>query len=207
MRISWLAAEAIAAARTALRAGGRHWDDHFAAAFVPPPDIDPLIAEHVARAERVSELVREAGLDAARARFGGTTSALGAAPLAAAAHEADELSFADVLAVFACPIDPYVFYAPFLELLVELGRGAEDRVVATYEKFVDDYAHTVGGVMHGAARVGAARDGLADFYVRVGRLDQAQELFERRHDEDQNDVAVALSASRAFLAAGSVRPA
>ncbi|MBA3395094.1 MAG: hypothetical protein H0T89_20775, partial [Deltaproteobacteria bacterium] len=29
-------------------------------------------------------------------------------------------------------------------------------------------------------------------------------LFERRHDEDRGDVAVALSASRAFLAAGSV---
>jgi hypothetical protein len=29
-------------------------------------------------------------------------------------------------------------------------------------------------------------------------------LFERRHDEDRGDVAVALSASRAFLAAGSI---
>jgi hypothetical protein len=223
MRISWLAAEEIAAARAALRAGGKSWDDHFdeAGRFVAPPDIaspssavarpegaapsiDPLIAEHVARAERVSEVVRDGGLAAARARFGRTTAAIEAATLAAAAHEAEELTFDDILVVFAWPIDPFVFYAPFLELLVELGRGADDRVVTTYEKFVDDYARTLANEMHGAARIGAARDGLADFYVRVGRLDQAQELFERRHDEDQNDVAVALSASRAFLAAGSV---
>src|SRR5580692_11758475 len=117
MRISWLAAEEIAAARTALRAGGKSWNDHFAPAFVAPaapPEVDPQIAEHVARAERVSEVVREAGLDAARDRFGGTTSAIEAATLAAAAHEAEELAFADVLAVFACSIDPYVFYAPLL---------------------------------------------------------------------------------------------
>jgi hypothetical protein len=52
--------------------------------------------------------------------------------------------------------------------------------------------------------VGAVRDGLADFYVSVGRIDDAEAMFERRHDEDQGDVAVALSASRAFLAAGAL---
>jgi hypothetical protein len=35
-------------------------------------------------------------------------------------------------------------------------------------------------------------------------IDAAQTLFERRHEEDRGDVAVALSASRAFLAAGSI---
>src|SRR5256885_307459 len=51
----------------------------------------------------------------------------------------------------------------------------------------------------------AVRDtGLADFYVGAGRLDDAEALFERRHEEDRGDVAVALSASRAFLAAGSI---
>jgi tetratricopeptide (TPR) repeat protein len=204
MRISWLTAEEIAAARAALRAGGKHWDDHFAPYFVAPEGVDAAIAEHVARAERVSEVIRDAGLEAARARFGETTAAIEAATLAAAAHEVGELAFGDVTAVFACPIDPYVFYAPFLELLVELGRDAEERVVATYERFVDAYASALAVVPQSGARIGAARDGLADFYVRVGRLDQAQTLFEQRHDEDQNDVAVALSASRAFLAAGSV---
>jgi hypothetical protein len=204
MRISWLTAEEIAEARAALRADGRSWDDNFTPDFVAPVGVAANIAEHVARAERVSEVVREHGLGAARARFGATTAAIEAATLGAAAHEADELGFADVTAVFECPIDAFVFYAPFLELLVELGRGAVDQVVAIYERFVDDYARVLASVPQGSTRIGAARDGLADFYVRVGRIDQAQALFERRHDEDQNDVAVALSASRAFLAAGSV---
>jgi hypothetical protein len=218
MRISWLTAEEIAEARTVLRAGGRGWEDHFAPAldhaageaalFVAPPSTQPsmtaAITEHVARAERVSEVVRDHGLDAARARFGSTNFAIEAATLASAAHEADELRFADVIGVFACPIDPFVFYAPFLELLVALGRDHEDEVVATYELFVDAYADALRREPFGAVRIGAARDGLADFYVRVGKIEQAQALFERRHDEDPNDVAVALSASRAFLAAGSV---
>ena len=38
----------------------------------------------------------------------------------------------------------------------------------------------------------------------MGRTEDAEALFELRHSEDQNDVAVALSASRAFLAVGSV---
>ena len=59
-------------------------------------------------------------------------------------------------------------------------------------------------VPHGAARVGALRDGLADFYVTAGLIDLAEKLFEERHEEDQGDVAVALSASRAFLAAGKM---
>ena len=48
------------------------------------------------------------------------------------------------------------------------------------------------------------RDGLADFYVSAGMIDEAEALFETRHEEDRDDVAVALSASRAFLAAGSI---
>ena len=40
--------------------------------------------------------------------------------------------------------------------------------------------------------------------MTAGRTDQAEHLFRRRHNEDQGDVAVALSASRAYLAAGSV---
>nr|HEX4316972.1 hypothetical protein [Kofleriaceae bacterium] len=205
MRISWLTADEIAAARDRLRAGGKVYGDHFEPAFVAPDGVDPGIAEHVARAERVSEIVREAGLAEARARFGGSEAAIEVATVAAAAHEAEELAFEDVQAVFARPVDPYVFYAPFLELLVSLGRrDHEADVVATYERFVDDYAAALAQVPQAAARIGAARDGLADFYVSVGRLDDAQALFERRHDEDQNDVAVALSASRAFLAAGAV---
>jgi len=211
MRISWLSAAEIAAARQALTADGATYDDHFGPDFMVPtaPEGGGLldwgaITEHVARAERVSQVVREAGLDAARARFAGSQIAIEAATLAAAAYEADELALDEAIGVLQCAIDGYVFYAPFLELMVSLARSQLPRAVQTYEVFVAAYAQALGAVPHGAERVGAVRDGLADFYVSAGRLDDAEALFERRHEEDQGDVAVALSASRAFLAAGSI---
>jgi len=211
MRISWLSADEIAAARQALTADGATYEDHFSPGFVvPPPPADNRsldwagITEHVARAERVSTVVREAGLAAARARFAGTRAAIEAATLAAAAHEGDELGLDEVIVVLQCEIDFYVFYAPFLELMVSLARDQVERAVHAYESFVTAYADTLSHVPHSADRVGAARDGLADFYVSTGRYDEAETLFDRRHHEDQGDVAVALSASRAFLAAGSI---
>jgi hypothetical protein len=211
MRISWLSADEIAAARKALTASGASWDDHFAPEFEIPafPAGSRIldwerITEHVARAERVSAVVREHGLEEARARFGSSTLAIEAATLAAAAHEGEELDLDQVIGVLRCPIDYYVFYAPFLELLVAYGKDDVDRTVRAYEEFATAYAAALSSVPHGADRVGAMRDGLADFYVSAGRTEQAEALFERRHDEDLGDVAVALSASRAFLAAGSV---
>jgi hypothetical protein len=212
MRISWLSAAEIAAAREALTAHGATWDDHFRPEFASPaappegvrlPDWEQ-ITEHVARAERVSEVVRAQGLDAARARFGSTGVAIEAATLAAAAHEGEVLELAQVIDVLRCAIDNYVFYAPFLELMISLGQDQADLTVRTYEEFVAAYARSLAGVPHGGERVRAVRDGLADLYVSAGRLEDAEALFERRHEEDQGDVAVALSASRAFLAAGSV---
>ena len=211
MRISWLSAADIATVRQALTAGGASYDDHFAPEFAAPPapaDTSLLdwsaITEHVARAERVSKVVRESGLEAARARFGGSRIAIEAATLAAAAHEGDQLALDEVIGVLECAIDGYVFYAPFLELMVALASSEVDRAVSAYEDFVAAYAGALRQVPGAAERVGAVRDGLADFYVSAGRLDQAEALFERRHDEDQGDVAVALSASRAFLAKGSI---
>ena len=211
MRISWLSAEEIAAARDALRAGGASWDDHFVPEFASPDvphDVRILdwerITEHVARAERVSEVVREQGLAAARARFATSDNAIEAATLAAAAHQEDALDLDQVIHVLRCSIDAYVFYAPFLELMMELGRGDRDLTVKTYEEFVAAYERELSQVPHGRPRIGAMRDGLADFYVSVGMLDAAEELFERRHEEDHRDVAVALSASRAYLAAGNI---
>ena len=210
MRISWLSADEIAAAREALTAGGATWEDHFKPDFEAPPKADPSIidwdhvVEHVARAERVSEIVREHGLEAARAKFGSSRVAIEAATLAAAAVEAEELDLDQVIDVLSCTVDSYVFYAPFLELMVELGKGDIDRIVEAYEEFAAAYARALAREPHGQKKISAVADGLADFYVRVGLIDQAEELFERRHDEDQGDVAVALSASRAFLAAGSV---
>src|SRR6476620_2783973 len=143
MRISWLSAEEITAARRALRAGGATWDDHFGPEFASPAlpaGADLLdwerITEHVARAERVSEVVREQGLAAARARFAGSGVAIEAATLAAAAHQDDALDLEQVTGVLRCAIDNYVFYAPFLELMMELGRTELERAVQTYEEFV-----------------------------------------------------------------------
>jgi len=212
MRISWLTAEEIAAARHALTAGGKGWDDHFDAdAFVAPTRPDEIeagewlrLTEHVARAERVSKIVREGGFDAAVSRFGGSRVAIEAATLAAAALEGELLDLDRVVDVLGCAIDRLVFYAPFLELLVELGKADIERTIEAYERFARDYAHAIVDAPRGPERIGAVHDGLADYYVSAGRLDQAEALFQRRHHEDQNDVAVALTASRAFLAAGSV---
>jgi hypothetical protein len=211
MRISWLSADEIAAARAALTTGGATWDDHFDPEFAIPafPQNSRIldwerITEHVARAERVSEVVRAHGLEEARARFGASKIAIEAATLAAAAHQGEELDLDQVIGVLECPVDSYVFYAPFLELLVAYGKDDLDRTVRAYEAFAAAYAVELAKMPHGGERIGAMRDGLADFYVSVGKTEEAEELFERRHDEDQGDVAVALSASRAFLAAGSV---
>lgn len=212
MRISWLSAEEIAAARQALKASGSSWDDHFAPEFAAPAEPPGLehfdwtgMTEHVARAERVSEVVREHGLAAARARFATSDNAIEAATLAAAAVQDETLDLQEVMKVLRCDIDTYVFYAPFLEMMIEMSRGGDrESAIATYEQFVDNYANALSAIPHGAARVGAVRDGLADFYVSAGRIDEAEALFEQRHEEDRNDVAVALTAARAFLAAGSI---
>lgn len=213
MRISWLSPEEIAAARAALTADGATYESFFTPAFQPPaaPAEPQLldwagITEHVARAERVSEVVRAHGLVAARERFGGSGIAIEAATLAAAAHEHEHeaLGREEVIGVLRCPIDNYVFYAPFLELLVSLSPGALEPAVKIYEEFTEAYTTSLATMPHSGPRVGAMRDGLADIYVSAGMLDRAEAMFERRHEEDHRDVAVALSASRAFLAAGSV---
>ena len=86
MRISWLSAEEIAATRLALTAGGAAYEDHFHPDFVAPPEPaeSPVldwsgVTEHVARAERVSKVVRDSGLAGARARFAGSGIAIEAA--------------------------------------------------------------------------------------------------------------------------------
>ncbi len=211
MRISWLTADEIALAREALTAGGATYADHFGPEFRPPAE--PAnnrqlewdhLTEHVARAELVSEVVRTEGIDAARARYGESPYAIEAATVAAAAFEGEQLDLDVVRHVLRCPIDSFVFYAHFLELLVEKGRSDLDQTVELYERFATNYHRALAQTPHGLEKAAAVRDGLADFYVSAGRLDEAEALFEKRHDEDRNDVAVALTASRAFLAAGSV---
>jgi len=212
MRISWLSADEIAAAREALTANGRTWDDHFVAGEfigVAPP-ADNLVSdwahviEHVSRAERLSQVVRDFGIDEARARFASSTIAIETATLTAAAHEGGLLDLDQVTRVLRSEIDRLVFYAPFLELLLELGKANVERTVSEYEAFVEAYSQALAATPRGLERISAAVDGLADFYVSAGKLDEAEALFQRRHSEDRGDVAVALTASRAFLAAGSV---
>jgi hypothetical protein len=212
MRISWLTADEIAIAREALMANGKSWEDHFVAnefVGVPKPDDTTIsdwreVTEHVARAERVSQVVRDFGIEDAQTKFGGSPLAIEAATLASAQHEGAVLDVQQVMGVLARAIDPLVFYAPFLELLIEKGKADVELTVRAYEDFVTAYARALVDVPRSHERIGAVRDGLADFYVSVGKLDEAEALFQQRHDEDQADVAVALSASRAFLAAGSV---
>jgi hypothetical protein len=211
MRISWLTAADITRARAALTADGSDWETHFGPAFTAPPapvGIDRVawdrLTEHVARAERVSEVVRVQGLETALARFRGSGIAVEAATLVAAARMADVVDYEMVAEVLRAAPDEHLFYAPFLEMLIGLGRSDIDRAVGDFEAFADAYRDVVPTVADWSERVAAIRDGLADAYVTAGRLDKAESLFAERHAEDTGDVAVALSASRAFLAAGAV---
>ncbi|MCB9562126.1 MAG: hypothetical protein H6708_17110 [Kofleriaceae bacterium] len=211
MRISWLAPEVIVAARTALKDRTEDWGGHFTPEFEPPPAPAGLaipdwakVTEHVARAEHVTQVLRDQGLEEGLRRFAASPFAIEVATLAAAAHSVDALSFEMCALVLACDIDALVFYAPFLRLLVELGGTDHDRVVSVFEGFCDACVALPSDDPHWRERVGAVRDGLANVYVHAGRLDQGHALFEARHAEEPDDVAVALSASRAFLAAGAV---
>ena len=211
MRISWLAPDLITAARTALREQASEWSAHFNPQFQPPPPPDGMfvrgwahIAEHVARAERVTEVVVEQGLEEALRQFASSPFAIEVATLAAAAHQAEQLTFEMVALVLACEIDEFVFYAPFLRLLVELGGNEHDRVISVFEQFTRAYEQKDSTEPGWRDRVAAVRDGLASAYVIAGRHEEGHALFERRHQEDTGDVAVALSASRSFLAAGAL---
>jgi len=211
VRISWLAADVVTAARTALRTRSPDWADHFTPGFEAPPRPDDIIVpdwvrvtEHVARAERVTDLLRAQGLEEALRQYAGSPHAIEVATLAAAAHHVDALSLELVELVLACEVDDLLFYAPFLELLVRLGGDDHARVLAAYERFSAAYAAKDSREASWRERVGAVRDGLASVYVFAGRYDDGHALFATRHDEDRGDVAVALSASRVFLAAGAL---
>jgi hypothetical protein len=211
MRITWLAPDVISAARTALQERGEDWGAHFTPGFDPPPRPDGLavvdwarVTEHVARAERVTAVVQEQGLEEALRQFVASPFAIEVATLAAAAHHVDELSFELVELVLACEVDDLLFYAPFLRFLVELGGNDHDRVIQVYERFTEAYEAKESRESGWRDRVDAVRDGLAGVYVFAGRHEDGHALFAQRHSEDTGDVAVALSASRAFLAVGAL---
>ena len=111
-------------------AGGATWDDHFAPEFAIPavpagPSCFDWERDHRARRARRARLPgrARAGLGPRAARFAGSGVAIEAATLAAAAHQDDALDLDQVIGVLRCEIDSYVFYAPFLELMIELGAS------------------------------------------------------------------------------------
>lgn len=220
MRISWLEPDVVRVARAALTAhrlpeasevSEASWTVHFTPHFEPPPTpvgMDagrwPHIAEHVARAELVSAVIRERGLPAAMVAFRKSGQAIELATLVAAAVQVDQASFELVADLLACEIDDLVVYGPFLELLQQLGGRRREQALGIYERFCDAFAAKPSDQPMWRDRVDAVRDGLAGFCVHCGRHDQAHALFEQRHREDARSLLVALSASRAFLAAGAV---
>ncbi len=211
MRISWLEPGVIAVAREVLSARG-DWDALFDPDFEAPPAPDgvpdeewPHIAEHVARAERVSQVLRNEGFQPARAQFGGSRHAIEQATLAAAAIEVDQLELALVEDVLSCEIDELITYGTFLALLVELGANDDpERMLRSYQRFCEAAVDRESTSPVWTDRVEAIRDGLANVYVICGRHDEAHELYEIRHREAQDDLVVSLAASRAFLASGNV---
>ena len=215
MRISWLSAEEIAAARRALKADGR---DAGTTTSVPTSTSDAR------RAARVSSISTGRGSPSTsrapsasprscaskgspRPARGSPASgvAIEAATLAAAAHQDDALDLDQVIDVLRCEIDTYVFYAPFLELMLALGRGDLDRAVQHVRGVRRRVRARAIARSRTAPRASApCATGSPTSTSRAGLIEQAEALFETRHEEDRNDVAVALSASRAFLAAGSI---
>ncbi len=212
MRISWLPPEVIRAARDALIARHADWEAHFLPEFDAPPapadfagDDWPRIAEHVARAERVSRVVREHGMAGARYAFGGSPHAIEQATLVAAAAHADEVSLDLLEALLSCDVDELIAYGSFLALLVEIGQQQDAaRMIDAYERFCGAVMEKDCESSHWEDRVAAIRDGLASAYVATGRLDDGEAIFSERHQQQPGDLVVALAAARALLAAGAV---
>lgn len=209
MRVSCLEPDLVRAARSALKTPGSDWESLFTTGFAAPPapggvpeDQWPHIAEHVARAERVSSVVREQGIEPAIAAFGRSPHAVEVATVIAAASQVDSVDLGLLEALLTAEIDELVAYGEFLTILVSF--GAEDRVLDLYERFCANASSKQSDLVMWSDRVDAVRDGLASFYVACGHVQRAQELFEERHAEQQGDLVVALSASRAFLASGIV---
>jgi hypothetical protein len=210
MRISWLEPSVVQAARAALKDVAASWDEHFESGFEAPPAPDgvseerwPKVVEHVARAERVSQVVRERGLEPALNIFADSEHAIELATLVSAAAIVEQVSFELVASLLRCDVDDLVVYGSFLAMMVEhAGDERREQAVALYEQFCEALGQCESNEPMWADRVGAVRDGLASLYVMSGRLQEAHDLFEERHQEQDGDLVVALAASRSFLASG-----
>lgn len=219
VRVSWLKPSVVRVARAALRAQSGEWEDHFTPQFHPPPapsgfwkelsaEISeaewPRITEHVARAERVSFVIRERGIDESIRQFAGSSHAVEVATLVAAVAQATRVKLDLLEWLFSCEVDELVAYGEFLDLLIRSGDREPERALRLYERFCDAALKKQSTARMWQERISALRDGLATFYVRCRRFEDAHQLFSSRHREDRDDLVVALSASRSFLAAGAL---
>jgi hypothetical protein len=211
MRISWLEPDVIRDTRQRLLSRHGDWAVHFLPEFrppPPPPGVDARrwsrIAEHVARAERVSQAIREHGLDTALERFAGSGHAIELATLISAAVQVDQVSYELVAALLRCDVDELIVYGSFLKLLQECRGEHQDQAVEVYERFCTAFGSKRSDQPMWRDRVAAVRDGLAGFYILCGRHDQGHELFLQRHEEEADSLLVALTASRVFLGVGAV---
>lgn len=222
MRISWLEPEVAERIRTVLSAWNGDWAAHFTPEFqIPPPPPGMTgkhwpagrwarAAEHVARTERVAQTVRAEGVPIALERYSDSPHAVEVATLftlAAARPEPDSIEPDLVITVLRCAIDGLLVYGPFLQLLEQIAmvdeRGHEP-ALSVYREFCTEFAANGDDGPMWRERVGAARDGLAGFYVRCGHLDEGHALFSERHEEETDGILVALAASRVFLTAGAL---
>jgi hypothetical protein len=217
LRTSWVHPDVAARAREILLDGRGSFEESFgegdafvAPAAAPPPGVDvaiwPRLAEHLARAERVREVVAKSGLDAASERFGESPHAIERAVLVETPEATVTLDEGNIVrGVLACAVDEWLAYGHFLSRLVELDVTFDPPgTVAAFERFVAAARAVSASDPSWPERLRVADDGLASLYVRVGRADDAEALFRRRFEEDTADVTVAISAARAFLEQGEV---
>jgi hypothetical protein len=213
--VSWLHPDTATLVRSLLRGDRKSWQELFTdrgepdlPELAPPEGIDPgswpKVARHVARAERVREVVDQHGPEIAERQFRTSPHAVERASLLTALHgETLASDLEPVVGVLACDVDEWVAYGPFLARLVELGLERDPAlVVVAYEQFVAASSAIRSTDASWPERVRGARGGLAAVYTRVHRGDDADAIYRDLHLSDPTDTTVSIGAARAFLEVG-----
>ena len=209
MKLSWTQPQQLARVRAARSRYAASWDelfDHTGAARIgpTPEEVDPAtwrtLAEHVARIERVRELLALLGHEEGARRFANSPHAVERATLVDAGAQADD--GLAVRGILECAFDQWLAYGMLLSRLIEVGLPSDpEGTVAAFEDFVVRAAQATIDHPSWPERVRMARDGLAALYVRVGRLEDGDRLYRERFAEEETDTAIAIGAGRAFLEA------